>query len=50
MKWLVKHAYLIVIILLITFLVQSNMGIDGFTRTADFERVKTVEEDRKSVV
>ena len=23
---------------------QSNSGIDGFTRTADFERVKTVEE------
>jgi len=44
MKWLFKHAYLIGIILLIAFLVQSNIGIDGFTRTADFERVKTVEE------
>lgn len=44
MKWLSKRAYLIVIILLIAFLAQSNMGIDGFSRTADFERVKTVEE------
>ncbi len=44
MKWLTKYAYLIVILILITFIAQSNMGINGFTRTADFERVKTVEE------
>ena len=44
MKWLTKYAYLIVILILITFIAQSNIGINGFTRTADFERVKTVEE------
>lgn len=44
MKWLSKHAYLIAIVLLIAFMAQSNIGIDGFTKTADFERVKTVEE------
>ncbi len=43
MKWLTKYAYLIVIIILVAFLAQSNMGIDGFARTADFERVKTIE-------
>lgn len=44
MKWLTKYAYLIVILILITFIAQSNIGINGFARTADFERVKTVEE------
>ncbi len=44
MKWLTKNAYLIVIILLIGFMAQSNIGIEGFSRTADFERVKTVED------
>lgn len=43
MKWLSKHTYIIAIVLLIAFMAESNIGIDGFTKTADFERVKTVE-------
>ena len=44
MKWLTKRVYLILVILLVIFVAQSSIGIDGFTKTADFERVKTVEE------
>jgi len=44
MNWLSKRAYLILVILLVIFFVQSSLGVDGFTNAAEFERVKTVEE------
>ncbi len=44
MNWLSKKIYLILILILIIFLTQSGTGINGFSKTAEFERVKTVEE------
>ena len=39
-----KKLYLLLIICLILFLILSNRGIGNFTKTAEFERVKTVED------
>ncbi|GAB6108835.1 hypothetical protein [Fusibacter bizertensis] len=44
MNWLSKRVYLILILILIIFVTQSGAGINGFSQTADIERVKTVEE------
>ncbi|MCA0384408.1 MAG: hypothetical protein LCH34_02285 [Firmicutes bacterium] len=38
----------ILMVLLVVFLVQSTVGIDGFSQGASFERVKTVEDAIKS--
>lgn len=42
-KYLKKIQWVLMIILMI-FLVQSNIGIGEFSQTADIERVKTVED------
>lgn len=39
-----KYIYVILIGFLVVFLVQSTVGVDGFSKTAELERVKTVEE------
>ena len=39
-----KYLYVILIGILVVFLIQSTMGVNGFSKTAEMERVKTVEE------
>lgn len=38
----------VLLVLLVVFFIQSTVGIDGFSRGASFERVKTVEDAIKS--
>ncbi len=40
----IKRVQWILLIILVVFMIQSNIGIGEFSETANFERVKTVEE------
>lgn len=44
MKWLFQRGKWIFILLLVVFFVQSFWGIDGFSGTAELERVRSVED------
>mgnify|MGYP000890539327 CR=1 FL=1 len=44
MKWLFQRGKWIFILLLVVFFVQSFWGIDVFSGTAEFERVRSVED------
>ncbi|HAS74913.1 MAG TPA: hypothetical protein DCS67_12280 [Clostridiales bacterium UBA8960] len=51
MNPLFKKGQWLIVLMLIVFLLQSNIGIDGFSSAADLERVKSVEEAiRKAAV
>lgn len=51
MNPLLKKSQWLILLMLIVFLLQSNMGINGFSETADAERVESVEEAiRKAAV